>query len=104
MNVTTAPNASTTGPNATSTVTGSVFANNGTTATAATTHQMLKTFLILLIFVIIMTELAGISDNIADGILAFMLVLLVLQGLTHGAALAGFAEHLTLTPKGTANA
>jgi hypothetical protein len=60
---------------------------------------MLKTFVILLIFVVIATTVAGINDDWGDGMLALMLAFLVLQGLTHGAALASFSERLSLTPK-----
>jgi len=97
---TTSPNKSASSSNATGTtlINGSVFGSTQT-ATAASAHEMLKSFLVLMIFVIIATTVAGISDQWADGVLGLMLVFIVLQGLTHGAALASFSQRLTLTPK-----
>jgi hypothetical protein len=76
----------------------SAFGSN-TTATAESTHEMLRTFIILLIFVIVATTVAGISDTMADGMLALMAVFLVLQAVTHGAALADFSERFAIQPK-----
>ena len=96
---TTSPNTSGTSTNTgTKLINGSVFGSTET-ATAASAHEMLKTFVILLIFVVIATTVAGINDDWGDGMLALMLAFLVLQGLTHGAALASFSERLSLTPK-----
>jgi len=77
--------------------TGSAFASTRT-PTAATAHDALKTFVVLFIFVILATIAAGQSQAWAKTIEVIMFGFLVMQGLTHGAAFAGFAEKFDLAP------
>ena len=51
--------------------------------TAAGAHHALVSIGILLAFVIVSTILAGVNPSLGHGILALMLVMLLMQGITH---------------------
>lgn len=64
--------------------------------TAQSAHTMLKAVGIELAFVVIATMLAGVSDQMASGMLALMLALLVLRGLFEVDVFAAFAQGTAL--------
>lgn len=71
--------------------------------TAKSAHDMLISVSLELVFVVVMTMLAGISDSWGSGILALMILLLLLRGLLQVNIFGNFVTSHPLTPPTPAN-
>lgn len=73
-------------------------ADSGGGVTAQSARQFLVSMLILLVFVIVMTMVAGASPEVGKGVVAVFATLLLLQGITHVNPFVQWMEHHPLTP------
>ena len=68
----------------------------GTSAQSA--RQFLIALAVLIVFVLVMTMLAGMSPGAGRGITLFFVAMLVLQGITHVNPFVQWVESHPLTP------
>lgn len=71
---------------------------NMTNTSAKKAQQFLVALVLMFAFVLTMTLVAGTSQKVGRGVLAFFLLMLLLQGMTHVNPFVDWVERHPLTP------